>query len=68
MFSIFMFVLDPKAGRYIYNIFNKNVSDYYEPKPDILKAMEIEILRKRTRSFRTRPTGYRRKYYMGKYS
>ena len=38
--------LDPKAGRYIYNIFKKNVSDYYKLKPGILNFMEIEIQQK----------------------
>ncbi|MGA9110120.1 MAG: hypothetical protein WB290_07475, partial [Smithella sp.] len=48
LFNVFNFYvrLNPKAGRYIYHVFNKNVSDYYKPKPDILKTMEIEILRR----------------------
>jgi hypothetical protein len=48
LFNVFNFYvrLNPKAGRYIYHIFNKNVSDYYKPKPDILKTMEIDILRR----------------------
>ncbi|HUN54471.1 MAG TPA: hypothetical protein VMU29_04880 [Smithella sp.] len=47
LFNVFnLYVrLNPKAGRYIYHVFNKNVSDYYKPKPDILKAMAISILR-----------------------
>jgi len=35
--------LNPKAGRYIYNIFKKNVSDYYKLKPEILSAMDFDI-------------------------
>ncbi|MGD0169859.1 MAG: hypothetical protein ABSE54_09060, partial [Smithella sp.] len=48
LFNVFNFYvrLNPKAGRYIYHIFNKNVSDYYKPKPDIIKTMEIDILRR----------------------
>jgi hypothetical protein len=38
--------LDPKEGRYIYDIFEKNVSDYYQPKPDVLRVMDINIKRK----------------------
>jgi hypothetical protein len=38
--------LDPKAGRYIYDIFEKNISDYYQPKPDVLRVMDINIKRK----------------------
>jgi hypothetical protein len=35
--------LNPKAGRYIYDVFKKNVSDYYKFKPEILNAMSFEI-------------------------
>jgi hypothetical protein len=35
--------LDPKAGRYIYHIFKKNVSDYLKLKQEILNFMELEI-------------------------
>jgi hypothetical protein len=35
--------LNPKAGRSIYNIFEKNVSDYYKLKPDILRVMDMDI-------------------------
>jgi hypothetical protein len=41
--------LDPKAGRYIYDVFKKNVSDYYKPKPDILQLMDINIRREEQR-------------------
>lgn len=36
--------LDPKAGRYIYYVFKRNVSDYFKLKSDILTAMDSEIL------------------------
>jgi hypothetical protein len=35
--------LDPKAGHCIYDIFKKNVSDFFKLKPEILKAMDFEI-------------------------
>jgi hypothetical protein len=35
--------LDPKAGRYIYIVFKKNISDYYKQKPDILQLMDMDI-------------------------
>ena len=35
--------LNPEAGRYIYDIFKKNISDYYAFKPDILSAMDLDI-------------------------
>ena len=35
--------LNPQAGRYIYNIFKKNVSDYYKLKPDVLNVMDTNI-------------------------
>jgi hypothetical protein len=35
--------LNPKAGRYIYDVFRKNVSDYYKLKPEILNAMDFNI-------------------------
>jgi hypothetical protein len=38
--------LDPKAGRYIQDIFRKNVSDYFKLKTEYLQMMNIEILRK----------------------
>ena len=38
--------LNPQAGRYIYDVFNKNVSDYYKLKPDMLKFMDINIQNK----------------------
>jgi hypothetical protein len=47
LLNVFKFYvhLDPKAGRYIYDVFKKNVSDYYKPKPDILRWMDINIRR-----------------------
>ena len=47
LLNVFKFYvhLDPKAGRYIYDVFKKNVSDYYKPKPDILQLMDINIRR-----------------------
>jgi hypothetical protein len=42
VFNIYNF-LDPKAGRYIYDIFKNNVSDYYEQKTELLRKMDIEI-------------------------
>ncbi|MFZ1035733.1 MAG: hypothetical protein WAN57_00865, partial [Smithella sp.] len=47
LLNVFKFYvhLDPKAGRYIYDVFKKNVSDYYKPKPDILQWMDINIRR-----------------------
>jgi hypothetical protein len=35
--------MDPKAGRYIYNVFKKNVSDFNKQKPEALNKMDIEI-------------------------
>ncbi|PKN52924.1 MAG: hypothetical protein CVU55_06805 [Deltaproteobacteria bacterium HGW-Deltaproteobacteria-13] len=35
--------LNPQAGRYIYYVFKKNVSDCYQPKPDVLRVMDINI-------------------------
>jgi hypothetical protein len=35
--------LDPKAARYIYYVFKRNVSDYFKLKNDILTAMDSEI-------------------------
>ncbi len=35
--------LDPKAARYIYYVFKRNVSDYFKLKNDILTAMDAEI-------------------------
>jgi hypothetical protein len=45
LFNVFNFYvrLNPKAGRYIYHVFEKNVSDYYKLKPDILKVMDSDI-------------------------
>jgi hypothetical protein len=47
LLNVFRFYvhLDPKAGRYIYDIYKKNVSEYYKPKPDILQLMDINIRR-----------------------
>jgi len=47
LLNVFKFYvhLDPKAGRYIYDVFKKNVSDYFKPKPDILQLMDINIQR-----------------------
>ncbi|HOG89712.1 MAG TPA: hypothetical protein PLV50_04185 [Smithella sp.] len=38
--------LNPEAGRYIHNIFKKNISDYYIFKQPVLTAMEIDIQKK----------------------
>lgn len=35
--------LNPEAGRYIYDLFKKNVSDYFKLKTQYLKTMEFEI-------------------------
>jgi hypothetical protein len=35
--------LEPKAGRYIYYVFKRNVSDYFKLKQEIMNYMEIEI-------------------------
>ena len=35
--------LNPETGRYIYDIFKKNISDYYAFKHDILSAMDLDI-------------------------
>lgn len=37
--------LDPEAGRYIYNVFKRNISDLYKPKAQILQAMDADIKR-----------------------
>jgi hypothetical protein len=48
LLNVFYFYVNvnPNAGRYIYDVFKKNVSDYYKPKPDNLQLMDIEIRRK----------------------
>ncbi len=38
--------LNPKAGRYIYGVFKRNVSDYYRLKQDILNMMDSNIIEK----------------------
>jgi len=38
--------MDPKAGRYIYNVFKKNVRDINKQKPEFLSKMDIEIRRR----------------------
>jgi hypothetical protein len=38
--------LNPQAGRYILYVFKNNVSDYYKLKPEILRMMEADIIRK----------------------
>jgi hypothetical protein len=45
LLNVFNFYLhlDPRAGRYIYDVFKKNVSDYYKLKPEILSAMDRGI-------------------------
>lgn len=45
LYNVFNFYvrLNPKAGRFIYHVFEKNVSDYYMLKPDILHAMDGDI-------------------------
>jgi hypothetical protein len=45
LFNVFNFYvrLNPKAGRYIYDVFKQNVSDYYKPKPEVLRVMDINI-------------------------
>lgn len=45
VFNFYVY-LNPRAGRYIYNIFEKNISDHYRFKPQILAAMDIEIKNK----------------------
>ncbi|MDI6743123.1 MAG: hypothetical protein QMD11_10360, partial [Smithella sp.] len=45
VFNFYVY-LDPRAGRYIYDIFEKNISDSYKFKPQILAAMDIEIKNK----------------------
>jgi hypothetical protein len=47
LLNIFHFYvhLDPNAGRYIYDVFKKNVRDYYKPKQNILQLMDINIRR-----------------------
>jgi hypothetical protein len=35
--------LDPKAGRYIHDLFKKNISDYFKLKQEYLGIMEFEI-------------------------
>ena len=48
LLNVFKFYvqLDPKAGRYIYDIYKKNISDFYKPKPDVLQWMDINIRHK----------------------
>ena len=48
LLNVFKFYvqLNPKAGRYIYDIYKKNVSDFYKPKPDVLQWMDINIRHK----------------------
>lgn len=45
LYNVFKFYvrLNPKAGRFIYHVFEKNVSDYYKLKPDIMQAMDEDI-------------------------
>jgi hypothetical protein len=45
LYNVFNFYvrLNPKAGRFIYHVFEKNVSDYYKLKPDILQIMDSDI-------------------------
>jgi len=38
--------LDPNAGRVIYNIYKKNISDYYKLKKDHLQTMKDDIRQK----------------------
>jgi hypothetical protein len=38
--------LDPNAGRVIYDIYKKNISDYYKLKTDHLQTMELDIRQK----------------------
>lgn len=35
--------INPQAGRYIYDLFQKNVSDYFKLKQEYLERMEFEI-------------------------
>ncbi len=42
LFNIYIF-FSPEAGRYIYNIFKSNVSNYYVQKSELLRKMDIEI-------------------------
>jgi hypothetical protein len=45
LLNIFYFYihLDPNAGRYIYDIYKNNISDYYELKTEHLQAMDLAI-------------------------
>jgi hypothetical protein len=45
VFSLYV-NLYPQASQAIYDIYKKNVSDYYEPKKDHLQAMEIDMQQK----------------------
>jgi hypothetical protein len=38
--------LNPQAGRYIFYVFKNNVSDYYKPKPEIMRMMEADVIHK----------------------
>ena len=48
LLNIFNFYvrLDPMAGRVIYDIYKKNVSDFYKLKPEHLRAMDFAIRQK----------------------
>jgi len=48
LLNIFYFYvhLDPKAGRFIYDIYKNNVSDYYKPKQEHLQGMDLAIRQK----------------------
>jgi hypothetical protein len=39
--------LNPEAGRYIYDIFKNNVSDYFKLKSEMLTAMDVDIKRRK---------------------
>jgi len=44
--------LNPNAGRYIYDIFKHNVSDYYSQKHEALIGMDYKIRLKEKRLLR----------------
>lgn len=42
VFNIYI-QFDPKAARHIYNLYKKNIKEYYKPKIDVLNYMEMNI-------------------------
>jgi hypothetical protein len=45
LFNVFNFYvqMNPGAGRYIFNIYKRNVSDFYKPKEQYLQFMEATL-------------------------